>query len=88
MPRWTVEYSEQAAQTLDKLDKIMRERIKKYLDELPDYPDPRNRGKALTGTLSGRWRYRVGDYRIICKFQNDKLIILVLEIGHRIKIYK
>ncbi|MBR1418390.1 MAG: type II toxin-antitoxin system RelE/ParE family toxin [Synergistaceae bacterium] len=88
MPCWTVEYSEQAAQTLDKLDKIMRERIKKYLDELPDYPDPRNRGKALTGTLSGRWRYRVGDYRIICKFQNDKLIILVLEIGHRSKIYK
>lgn len=88
MPKWIIEYSEQASKTLDKLDKPVKDRIKKYLNNLSEYSNPHFRGKALTGTRAGQWRYRVGDYRVICEIQNNKLIILVLEIGHRSKVYK
>ncbi len=50
--------------------------------------DPRRHGKALTGSLSGAWRYRVGDYRIICKIRDDAVCVLVLEVGHRGEAYR
>jgi mRNA interferase RelE/StbE len=50
--------------------------------------DPRSCGKGLSGKLSGMWRYRVGDYRIICVIEDDRLIVLALEVGHRRMIYK
>lgn len=50
--------------------------------------DPRAPGKALTGRFSGLWRYRVGDYRIICKIEDDRLVVLVVEVGHRRDIYR
>ncbi|MDR3346095.1 MAG: type II toxin-antitoxin system RelE/ParE family toxin [Campylobacteraceae bacterium] len=49
--------------------------------------NPRSRGKALVGNLSGLWRYRVEDYRLICKIEDNHFIILVIEIGHRNSIY-
>ncbi|MBQ3396379.1 MAG: type II toxin-antitoxin system RelE/ParE family toxin [Synergistaceae bacterium] len=52
------------------------------------FSDPRQRGKALTGTRSGQWRYRAGDYRIICEIRDDVFVVLVLEIGHRSNIYR
>jgi len=50
--------------------------------------DPRSSGKRLSGNLAGMWRYRVGDYRIICVIQDQRLIVLALEVGHRRSIYK
>ncbi len=49
--------------------------------------NPRRFGKSLTGNLKGLWRYRVGDYRIICQIDDAGLIILVIEVGHRRKMY-
>lgn len=49
--------------------------------------NPRDRGKGLVGDLSGMWRYRVGDYRIICHIDNGELLITALEIGHRREVY-
>lgn len=59
--------------------------MKKRLDGLSN---PRQLGKALTGQFKGLWRYRLGNYRLICDIQDDKLIILALEVGHRKSIYK
>jgi mRNA interferase RelE/StbE len=50
--------------------------------------DPRDLGTALTGDFKGCWRYRVGDYRIICSLEDQELIVLVLEIGHRREVYR
>lgn len=50
--------------------------------------NPRDRGKALTGGLSGLWRYRVGDYRVVCDLQDPRLVILVIDIDHRSSIYE
>jgi mRNA interferase RelE/StbE len=50
--------------------------------------DPRQLGKALTGDKGGLWRYRIGDYRAICKLEDEKLIVLVLDLGHRREIYR
>lgn len=50
--------------------------------------NPRSTGHGLAGPLSGLWRYRVGDYRIICDIQDHKLVVLVVEIGHRSDIYR
>ncbi len=80
-------YSEKAEKLLSKLDKNIQKKIKKYLDEISKLENPKSRGKGLVGNLSGFWRYRVGDYRIICKIEDDKLIITVVEVGHRKDIY-
>ncbi len=81
-------YSEDAKKQLKKLEKTVQIRIKKYLREVEELDNPRGRGKGLAGDLSGYWRYRVGDYRIICKIEDDKLIIIVFDIGHRKNIYR
>ena len=49
--------------------------------------NPRQHGKGLTSNRSGQWRYRIGDYRLLAEIQEDKIIILILEIGHRSVIY-
>ena len=63
---WKVEYSAQAARQLQKLDNSVRVIVEKFVERLPNYPNPRDIGKALTGQYAGLWRYRVGDYRLIC----------------------
>ena len=50
--------------------------------------DPRQLGGPLTGELKGLWRYRVSDYRILCEFKNNELLILVVAVGHRRDIYE
>lgn len=87
---WTIEYTEGAKRNLKKLDKQTARRILDFMDErVADRADPRSIGKALTGLVPGSyWRYRVGDYRIICAFEDDRLRVLVIEIGHRREIYR
>jgi len=85
---WTVEFDDAAAKELRKLDRPAQQDILKYLRErIATDEDPRRFGRALTGQLAGLWRYRVRDYRIICNIENDKLIVLVLRVGHRKKVY-
>jgi mRNA interferase RelE/StbE len=61
----------------------------KFLQErLLASPDPRTLGKALAGEMQGLWRYRIGDYRLICRIDDQTVTILVLEVGHRREIYR
>ena len=87
---WKVEISPAADAELDKLGSTNAKRILKFLYErIANRDDPRSTGKALVGSeLGGLWRYRVGDYRILCRIEDDKICILVLEIGHRREIYR
>lgn len=83
-----IEYSASAKKSLAKLDKPVQKQIKSYLDEVSKLSNPRARGKALAGSLAHLWRYRVGDYRLICDIQDEKILITVLRLGHRKIIYK
>ena len=82
---WSVELAESAERDLGKLDPQHRKRILKFLYErVATLDDPRRIGKALRGSKLGEfWKYRVGDYRLICKIEDNRLIVLVLRIGHR-----
>lgn len=72
-----------------KLDKSVQKILKGWIDKnLIETTEPRKHGKNLKGNLQEQWRYRVGDYRILCFIEDDKFIINALEIGHRKKIYK
>jgi mRNA interferase RelE/StbE len=86
---WQIELTESAAKTLRKLDKPVAGKITQFLRErVMPHDDPRVSGKALTGPLGGLWRYRVGDMRIICEIQDDRLLILVIDIGNRREVYR
>lgn len=86
---WTVKISEIAEKQLKKLNKDAKSRILDYLDDrLEGCKNPRHFGEPLKGNKSGFWRYRVGDFRIICEIKDDMLIVLALAIGHRRDIYR
>ena len=85
---WQVKYETKAEKQLVKLPSQEQLRITDKLREISDSGNPRERGKSLKGKFSNRWRYRIGDYRVICDIQDDILVILVIEIGHRSKVYK
>jgi mRNA interferase RelE/StbE len=85
---WKTDVGPRAAKALRKLDRQTAERIVRFLDELDGTQNPRNRGQALVGPRAGLWRYRVGDYRLVCQLRDQQLIILVIEIGHRSDIYR
>ncbi|KIA81364.1 toxin RelE [Chromobacterium piscinae] len=86
---WTIEYTDTAKEQLKKLDKPVARRILDFMDgRISESENPRHSGKALTGPLGGLWRYRVGDYRVICDIQDGALRILVIELGNRSKIYR
>jgi mRNA interferase RelE/StbE len=86
---WTIEFEERAKYDLSKLDKSIQREIVRYLEtRIANSHDPRSFGYALSHNLSGLWRYRVRDYRIVCKLEQDRLIVLVVAIGHRSQVYK
>lgn len=86
--KYTVEYTDRARKSLRKLDPSIRGFIKAWIDKnLIDCENPREHGKGLTSNRSGQWRYRVGDYRILADIQDDKLVILVIEVAHRREVY-
>ncbi|UVT17240.1 MAG: type II toxin-antitoxin system RelE/ParE family toxin [Nitrospira sp.] len=78
-------YTEEAARRLARLDKTVKERIGRAIIRLSEHPEL---GKRLTGLLSDRWSYRVGDWRILYKVRKSELLILVLTVGHRSDVYK
>ena len=86
---WTIEYSDTARRQLRKLDKQSARRILDYVDQrIAPVEDVRSLGKALRGPLGEFWRYRVGEYRIICEGLDNQLRILVVRIGARKDIYR
>ncbi|MEO5936235.1 MAG: type II toxin-antitoxin system RelE/ParE family toxin [Terriglobales bacterium] len=86
---WKVEVSQSAAKQIAKLDKAAQQRIYGFLTvKLQASPDPRQLGKALQGDKRGLWRYRVGDYRLICDLQDQRLVVLLLIVAHRKDVYR
>jgi mRNA interferase RelE/StbE len=86
---WKIEYAETAKKQLLKLDKLAARRIVDFMDErVALSEDPRGMGKALKGPLGDLWRYRVGDFRVICDIQDGVLTVLVLQVGNRRQIYR
>ena len=86
---WKIELSSMARKQLHALDRTVQKKIVDYLAErIEGCKSPRHFGEALSANRAGLWRYRVGDYRIICEIQDDKVIVLVLTIGHRLELYK
>ena len=73
------------AKNFKKLDPFVRKQIKAYLHRVTE--NPRAKGKALVANRTGQWRYRIGAYRVIVNIQDNELIILALEVGHRRDIY-
>jgi mRNA interferase RelE/StbE len=88
MKLFRVEYTRSALEQLKKLDKQTAFFILSYIEKnLVNCENPRLHGKSLKGPMSEKWRYRVGDYRILAKIEEDRVVILIVEVGHRKDIY-
>ena len=87
---WRIEVAARVDKAIAKLDPPTRDRIVRFLYErLGRMEDPRSIGEALKGSGHGElWRYRVGDYRLICKIEDERLVVLVVRVGHRREIYR
>ncbi len=71
-----------------KLDKQTQKIIKAWIEKnLMECEDPRLHGKGLTANRSGQWRYRVGGYRILAEIQDNELVLVLIDVGHRNRIY-
>ena len=85
---WKIEWDSKALKEAKKLDRTARKKIIDYLENrVLKSQDPYQYGKPLKGNKAGIWRYRVGDYRILCSIEDQKFIILVIAVGHRKNIY-
>lgn len=85
---YRVEYLPQVVKTLEKMNKYTKKILVEWIEKnLVGCENPRVHGKPLSANRAGQWRYRVGDYRIIVKIEDDKLVILVIAIGHRKEVY-
>ena len=86
---YTVRTTPRFDKEFKKLDRYTMRMIKAWIDKnLVGCEDPRAHGKGLTANRSGEWRYRIGDYRLICRIEEAELVILALSIGHRRDVYK
>jgi len=86
---WTIEFDEKAERDLAGLDKSVQREIRRYLRErIAPLVDPTVFGKPLRHEYSGVWRYRVRDYRILCRIEDEHLIVLVIAVGHRDGVYE
>jgi len=84
---WSIEVSPRAEKALRKLDRPVAQRIRDGLIQLASLDEPAKSCKALSGPLTGLWRYRVGNYRVILDIDHGHVVIIALDIGHRSKIY-
>lgn len=85
---WRIDFTKAADKALVKLDKPIAEKVLNELEDISKLEDPRSRGKALVGHLAGLWRYRVGNYRIVCDIEDGVLLILVVDVAHRSEVYR
>lgn len=87
--KYKVVFTDRAKKQIKKLDRSVAALIIGWIERnLENCENPRIHGKNLIANKSGQWRYRIGDYRIICEIQDEKITILVLEVGHRKSIYQ
>lgn len=86
---WQIELTDSAAKALRKMDPQAARRITEFLRRrVAGDRDPRHLAKSLKGELNSYWRFRVGDFRLICDIQDQKLRVLVIRIAHRREVYR
>ena len=86
---YSIETTSRFDRKFKKLDRYTQKMVKGWIEKnLMNYEDPRFHGKGQTTNRSGQWRYRIGDYRLICLIEDERLVILSLSIGHKSDIYK
>lgn len=86
---WRLEFSKRADKQLSKMDAGVRRVIVSWLlKNIDGHDDPRAHGKGLTANRSGAWRYRIGDYRVLCEIRDEELVVLAIEVGHRRSVYR
>jgi mRNA interferase RelE/StbE len=85
---WRVEFTRRAERQIDRLDPQIRIRILKKLKLVSESDDPRTAAEPLAGGWTGYWRYRVGNYRAICRIEEAVITIFVIEVGHRREVYR
>ena len=87
--KWKVKFSPTADKQFEKLDPSIRRSINRYIfHNLVTEENPKRFGKALTGNLKEFWRYRIGDYRLVCEIQENNLTIIAIKVSHRRDVYK
>jgi mRNA interferase RelE/StbE len=86
---WKIEWDDRARKELRKLDSSVQKEILSYLRlRIMESNNPRVFGQSLFGNKAGLWRYRVGNYRIVCKIEDEILVVFVIGVGHRKEIYE
>lgn len=87
---WQIEFDLEALKELKRLDRPVQIRLVAFLrDRLAPLDDPRSLGEALSGArLGSYWKYRVGDWRIVCDIQDQRVVVLVLRLGNRREVYR
>ena len=86
---WTIEFDPRVEKDLRRIGPQAARRILDYLrDRVAMLDDPRQLGQPLKGPLAALWRYRVGDYRVVCELRDEVLVVLVLRVGHRKAVYR
>lgn len=86
---YSIEYGKEAQRFLKKMDENNSQRIVKWMrDRVDGCDNPRLWGEALVGEFTGLWKYRIGDFRLICEIKDYELVVIVIELGHRKEIYR
>jgi mRNA interferase RelE/StbE len=86
---WTASFDPRALKELERLDRAAQKRVVAFLqNRLLARGNPRDSGKPLTGDKGGLWRYRIGDFRLICRLDDDRQKILILQVAHRKEAYR
>lgn len=89
MTKWSVVIDPAALKDMDKLGRVNSARVLRFLnDRVSKLENPRQLGGPLKGVLSGVWRYRLGDLRILCRIDDGQLVVLVISVGNRREIYR
>lgn len=85
---YKLRYDTKVLKQIGKLDKQTQKKIVGWMDDkINGCENPRLYGKALVGNLSGFWRYRIGDYRVLVKIEDDELVVLAVKVDHRRQVY-
>ena len=86
---WKINFTKNAVKQLSKLDRETARLIVRFMEEkIAGSSDARRYGHALVGDQKGRWRYRIGDYRVVCELRDNELLVVVITLGHRKEIYR
>jgi len=86
---WTASFDPRALKELESLDRVVQKRVVSYLQtRVLEKGKPRDVGKPLTGDKGGLWRYRIGDFRLICRLDNEAQRVLILRVAHRKEAYR